>query len=38
VLLFWWGATGVLLALQRSAGTRTVALALAGAAGVPACG
>ena len=33
VLLFWWGATGILLALQRSAGTRVLALALAGAAG-----
>jgi putative photosynthetic complex assembly protein 2 len=28
---FWWGATGVLLALQRSAGTRAIALAVAGA-------
>jgi putative photosynthetic complex assembly protein 2 len=29
VVLFWWGVTGVLLALQRSAGTRLVALAVA---------
>jgi putative photosynthetic complex assembly protein 2 len=33
VVLFWWGATGILLALQRSAGTRLIALALAAAAG-----
>lgn len=33
VLVFWWGATGVLLALQRSAHTRLVALAVAVAAG-----
>jgi putative photosynthetic complex assembly protein 2 len=32
VVLFWWGTTGVLLALQRSAGTRLLALALAVAA------
>jgi putative photosynthetic complex assembly protein 2 len=32
VLLFWWGVTGVLLALQRSAGTRVLALVLALAA------
>lgn len=32
VLLFWWGVTGVLLALQRSAGTRLLALGLAIAA------
>jgi putative photosynthetic complex assembly protein 2 len=32
VVLFWWGATGVLLALQRSAGTRLLALALAAGA------
>jgi len=32
VLLFWWGVTGLLLALQRSAGTRLLALALAVAA------
>lgn len=29
VVLFWWGATGALIALQRSAGTRLGALALA---------
>ena len=34
VVLFWWGATGVLLALQHSAGTRALALALAAGAGV----
>ncbi len=34
VVLFWWGATGVLLALQRSAGTRLLALALAAGAAV----
>ncbi len=28
VLAFWWGATGLLIALQRSAGTRLAALAL----------
>jgi hypothetical protein len=32
VLVFWWGATGVLLALQRSAYTRLAALAVAAAA------
>lgn len=33
VLAFWWGATGVLFALQRSTHTRVVALAVAVAAG-----
>jgi putative photosynthetic complex assembly protein 2 len=33
VVGFWWAATGVLLALQRSAGTRVAALAVAVAAG-----
>jgi putative photosynthetic complex assembly protein 2 len=33
VLAFWWGATGLLIALQRSAGSRAAALALAAAAG-----
>jgi len=34
VLAFWWGATGLLIALQRSAGSRAAALGLAAAAGV----
>jgi putative photosynthetic complex assembly protein 2 len=29
LLLFWWGATGLLIVLQRSAGTRLAALTLA---------
>ncbi len=29
LLLFWWGATGLLIVLQRSAGTRLAALVLA---------
>ena len=29
LLLFWWGATGLLIALQRSTGTRLAALVLA---------
>jgi putative photosynthetic complex assembly protein 2 len=29
VLAFWWGATGLLIALQRSAGSRAAALGLA---------
>lgn len=32
VLAFWWGATGILIALQRSAGSRVAALVLSIAA------